>query len=76
MSTFQQTLKTWLCADGNTQDALASAIGKTQVAVSRYASGERFPDAQTARAIDAHTRGEVPFEVWQAEFLARSGLAA
>lgn len=56
------------------QTELASQIGKTPVAVNRYANGQRFPDADTARAIDRATEGKVPFEMWQAEALKRIGL--
>lgn len=76
MSTFQQSLAEWLSVEGNAQAALAEAIGKSQAAVSRYARGERFPDADTARQIDQHTSGLVPFACWQREFLTRSGLGA
>jgi predicted transcriptional regulator len=75
MSTFQQQLNDWLDVPGNTQSALAEAIGKTQAAVSRYAAG-RLPDADTARDIEKHTGGAVTFDAWQREFLSRSGLAA
>lgn len=76
MDKFQNSLAMWLAGEGNTQTALASAIGKSQVAVRRYALGERFPDAETARAIDRATNGMVPFSIWQKEFLTRAGLAA
>ncbi|GAO78675.1 hypothetical protein SC1_01984 [Sphingopyxis sp. C-1] len=55
---------------------MADSIGKTQVAVTRYAGGGRFPDADTARAIEAATNGKVPFALWRSEFEQRSGLAA
>lgn len=76
MNTFQQALSDWLAQDGNTQTSLAAAIGKTQVAVRRYALGERFPDAETARLIDQMTGGAVPYETWCTDFLKRSGIAA
>lgn len=66
----------WLAIDGNTQAGLAEVIGKSQVAVHRYGSGDRFPDAETARLIDKHTGGSVPFDLWQREFLDRAGIAA
>jgi len=44
--------------------------------VTRYANGKRFPDADTARAIDDATDGAVPFDAWRAEFERRSGLVA
>lgn len=76
MITYKEALKLFLDKPENTQNALAEAIGKTQVSVHRYVNGDRFPDADTARAIDKHTAGAVSFVVWQAEFLKRSGLAA
>jgi len=74
MSTFQNALSAWLRSEGNTQTDLGAAIGKSQAAVHRYASGDRFPDATTARAIEQHTNGDVPFHLWQADFLARAGI--
>lgn len=74
MDKFQDSLAAWLSNEGNTQTALASAIGKSQVAVRRYALGERFPDAETAMAIEKATDGGVPFAVWHNDFLTRSGL--
>lgn len=76
MQTYADALKAYLDQPGNTESALAEAIGKTQPAVHRYRGGLRFPDADTARAIDRATDGEVPFSLWQAEFLSRSGIAA
>lgn len=72
--TYAETLKAFLERKENTQTVMADAIGKTQVAVHRYAAGDRFPDAETARSIDAHTDGEVPFSLWQCEFLSRAGI--
>jgi transcriptional regulator with XRE-family HTH domain len=76
MQTYANTLDAYLKRPDVTQQSLADAIGKTQPAVHRYCEGDRFPDADTARKIEAATGGAVPFSLWQAEFLARSGLAA
>lgn len=76
MNTFQQHLSGWLARSESKQVELAEAIGKQQASISRYAKGERFPDAETARAIEAATGGFVPFSAWQADFMRRSGLAA
>lgn len=76
MSTYKDSLAAFLNKDENTESALAGEIGRTQAAVNRYRNGERFPDAETARLIDEKTKGEVPFDVWRAEFMARSGLDA
>lgn len=76
MTTYQDTLAAYLDRPENTETALADRIGKSQAAVNRYRNGERFPDSDTAKAIEQHTGGEVSFAVWRAEFLTRSGLAA
>lgn len=76
MNKFQKALSEWLAKEGNTQTGLAADIGRTQVAVRRYALGERFPNAKTARAIEAGTFGDVPFDLWQSDFLERSGILA
>ncbi len=76
MSTYRQALAAYLEQPSCTETALAEAIGKSQPAVNRYRNGERFPDAETARLIDLHTGGQVPFSAWQTEFLVRSGIAA
>lgn len=56
------------------QEAFAEKINRTQAAVSRYATGERLPNAQIARDIDAATDGNVPFSVWQAVAMQRLGI--
>lgn len=76
MQTYKDKLGEYLAQPGRTENALAALIGKTQPAVHRYRTGDRFPDADTARDIEKHTEGEVPFSLWQAEFLRRSGIAA
>lgn len=76
MDTFQSALANYLSKDENAEVSLAGKVGKSQAAINRYRNGKRFPDAQTARLIDQHTDGEVPFAVWEAEFLSRSGIAA
>ena len=76
MTSYKDSLAAYLAKPDRTETALADAIGKTQPTVHRYRKGDRFPDAETARLIEAHTGGEVPFAVWQAEFMTRSGLAA
>lgn len=76
MSTYATTLRSFLESETTTQAAFADAINKTQAAVNRYANGVRFPDANTAREIDAASQGKVPFSVWQDEFMSRAGIAA
>lgn len=76
METFQAALAAYLKLDENAEGALAAKIGRSQAAINRYRNGKRFPDAETARAIAEHTNDAVPFSAWQADFLARSGIAA
>lgn len=76
MQTYAAALDAYLKRPTKTQQSLADAIGKKQPTVHRYCEGNRFPDADTARRIDEATGGEVPFSLWQAEFLSRSGIAA
>lgn len=73
---YQHTLASFLSREENAEKGLAEKVGRSQAAINRYRNGKRFPDADTARLIDQHTDGEVPFAVWQADFMARSGLAA
>jgi DNA-binding transcriptional regulator YdaS (Cro superfamily) len=81
MSSYKDTLRAWLTPpEGSArteaaQTALGAAIGKTQSAVSRYAAGARFPDAETARKIERATQGAVPYSLWQSEALTRLGIA-
>lgn len=65
MDAYRRALAAYLEPEDRTQDALASRINRTQAAVSRYVTGERFPDAATARLIHDATAGSVPFETWQ-----------
>jgi transcriptional regulator with XRE-family HTH domain len=58
------------------QEEFAAKINKPQGTVSRYATGARFPDAEMAREIEKASDGAVPFSLWQAEALAKIGLAA
>ena len=76
MTALQAALAAYLDNPDCTETALAEAIGKAQPTINRYRNGERFPDADTARLIDRHTGGAVPFALWQADFLRRSGIAA
>ena len=75
MNDFQLALAAYLARDDSAECDLAAAVGRSQAAINRYRNGKRFPDAETARAIETRTDGEVPFSAWQADFLARSGLA-
>ena len=73
--TYPETLDRYLRKDGNTEASLALAIGVQQPTVNRYRKG-RLPDADTARQIDKATSGEVPFAIWQVDFIRRAGIAA
>jgi len=75
MDTYRDALKQYLEGE-ETQGALACQIGKTQASVSRYVAGIRFPDAGTARSIDAATAGRVPIALWQREAMERIGLTS
>jgi len=72
---YPDILDQYLRKDGNTEASLAIAIGVQQPTVNRYRKG-RLPDAETARHIDKATGGEVPFAIWQVEFIRRAGIAA
>lgn len=75
MSTYQSLIRAFVDDPANSQLALAAEIGKSQAAISRYAKGLRFPDAETARALDIASGGKIAFSVWQAEAMARIGFA-
>ena len=74
MSAYADILNVYLKNPERREIDFAAAIGATQASVNRWRNGKRFPDAKTAKAIDAETRGRVSFAVWQSEFLKRSGL--
>lgn len=76
MGTYKDALDAYLKRDGNSEPALAEAVGCKQATINRYRNGKRFPDATTARELDAKTDGQVPFALWQSEFFERSGIAA
>lgn len=76
MHTFANALAIYLGRDAKAEAALAAKVNRSQASINRYRNGKRFPDAETARAIDEHTGGEVPFTAWQSDFFARAGLAA
>lgn len=76
MNAYQTALKHFLARDGIKQDDIAAKIGRSQPALNRYANGHRFPDADTARLIDAATGGVVPFALWQSVALDKLGIAA
>ena len=75
MDIYRAALSQYLDPPERTQEALGAAIGKSQVAISRYVNGERFPDVDTARAIDAATDGAVPLSLWRADAAQRFGIA-
>lgn len=76
MDTYRDALGAFLNLPENDEISLAGGVGCTQATINRYRHGKRFPDADTARAIDRATNGAVPFSLWQSEFLQRSGLSA
>jgi transcriptional regulator with XRE-family HTH domain len=74
MACFSTALDAYLRRPENRVTTLAERIGTSQPNVTRYRNGERFPDAETARAIHRETGGEVSFDLWKAEFLRRAGV--
>lgn len=76
MGTFHETLNAYLAEYEGGECGFAEKLGCSQATVNRYRNNERFPNADMARLIDRQTDGAVPFELWQQEFLTRSGLAA
>lgn len=76
MQTYSEALAAYLGKPGNKVTDLAERVDTHQPNITRYAKGERFPSAEMARLIEAATDGEVPFELWQRQFLTRNGLAA
>lgn len=76
MSEFHVALDAFLKGFEGGEITFAKAVGCTQATINRYRNGKRFPDAATARLIDEKSDGAVPFDVWQGEFLSRSGIAA
>jgi hypothetical protein len=76
MQTYADALKAYLDKPENKVTDLAAAVGTFQPNITRYQTGERFPNAEMARKIDDATKGAVPFSLWHTEFLSRSGLEA
>lgn len=74
MDDYRRALGAYLEPKERTQEALAGLIGRSQAAVNRYATGERFPDADTARKIEEATEGAVPFDLWQRVAMDRLGM--
>ena len=75
MDAYSTALKHYLAKPDVKQDDLAEAIKRSQPAVFRYANGKRFPDAETARLIEAATNGVVPFKLWQSVAMQRLGMS-
>lgn len=76
MDAYATALKHYIDQPEVKQEELARAIKKSQPAVFRYANGQRFPDAETAREIDTATGGVVGFALWQSVAMKRLGIAA
>lgn len=73
MDSYSAALKEHLDGEPRQGD-FAAKIGRSQAAVSRYVTANRFPDAETARRIDIASGGAVPFALWQSEMLKRIGV--
>lgn len=77
MSIYSQALGAYLKQpDAKKQADLAEEAGCTQASISRYATGERFPNAAVASKIDEATGGNVPMSLWRIVAAERAGLAA
>lgn len=77
MSIYSKALKAYLDRPGAlNQSDLAEKASCTQAAISRYSTGDRFPDAETARRIHDATDGDVDFDQWREVAAKRAGLAA
>lgn len=77
MSIYSEALAAYLrSADAGTQSDLAARAGTTQAAVSRYATGKRFPDHKIAAELDRATNGQVPLSLWRVVAAEKAGLAA
>jgi len=74
MDDYSSRLREWLKQPERTQLLLAEAVGTTQASIARYAAGQRLPDADIARRIDAATSGAVPFATWQTAAMSRLGI--
>lgn len=72
MTDYSDSLKAFLKQSSMKQDDFAQALNTTQVTISRYANGERFPDAATATTIDTLTDGAVSFGMWRLEAVKRA----
>lgn len=64
MNAYRRALVAYLEPDDRTQQGLADLTKLKQATISRYVTGERFPDAKAARAIHDATNGDVSFAVW------------
>ncbi len=77
MSIYSEALDGYLKSPGAlNQSDLADRSGCTQAAISRYATGKRFPDSTVASKIDETTGGKVPISLWRVVAAERAGLAA
>jgi DNA-binding transcriptional regulator YdaS (Cro superfamily) len=73
---YASALATYFDAEKPKQEDFAALVGCKQATVSRYINGDRFPNAEAARAIDEATKGKVPFALWRDVAAARFGLGA
>lgn len=77
MSIYSEALAAYLNSNGALkQSDLASEAGCTQAAISRYATGKRFPDHKLAAEIDRATEGRVSVSLWRVVAAEKAGLAA
>lgn len=77
MSIYSEALAAYFKrADAKKQDDIAARAKCTQAAVSRYATGLRFPPREVAEEIAAATDQAVPMTLWRVVAAERAGLAA
>lgn len=75
MSIYAKALKAYLESPGAlNQNDLAERADCTQASISRYSTGERFPDAPTAARISQATGDKVPLDTWRQVAADRAGL--
>jgi transcriptional regulator with XRE-family HTH domain len=66
-------LADWIGQSNIARKVLASRIGVSKMAISRYERGERIPEKHTMAAIFAETRGEVAPNDFYSDVIAEGG---
>lgn len=76
MSIYSEALNAFLGTKSLNQQDLAEKAECTQAAISRYATGLRFPPRETAEKIERASEGAVPMSLWRVVAAEKAGLAA